>query len=91
MSDGYTPEPAGLARLFIVEITSAPDALVRVLSVCAARQIALSSVAFEAVRAGGAVRIEAAGLGDHDAQRLAARLQSEPVVVGVTVGWRVQA
>jgi hypothetical protein len=91
MADGAAPEPAGLARLFIVEITSAPDALVRVLSVCAARQISQSSVAFEAVRAGGAVRIEAAGLGEHDAQRLSARLQSEPVVVGVTVGWRAQA
>lgn len=91
MSDGAAPEPDGVARVFIVEISSAPDALVRVLSVCATRQIDLSSVAFEAARAGGEVRIEAAGLGEHDAQRLAARLQAEPVVVGVTVGWRVQA
>ena len=84
MADGTAPKPAGLGWLFIVELTGAPDALVRVLSVCAARQVALSAVTYAAA----AVRIEAADLSERDAQRLSARLQAEPVVTGVTVGWR---
>jgi acetolactate synthase regulatory subunit len=90
MADGAAPGPAR-SRLFIVEVTSAPDALLRVLSVCAARQIALSAVAYAASPDGGAVRIEAERLDERAAERLSARLQSEPVVVGVTVGWRAQA
>lgn len=87
MADGDAPKPAGVGWMFIVELTGAPDALVRVLSVCAARQVTLSAVAY----ADAAVRIETVGLCERDAQRLSARLQSERVVTGVTVGWRLQA
>jgi hypothetical protein len=71
---------AGPTRLFIVETTTAGDALLRV----------LSAVAYAAAPGGGTVRIEAAGLGEAAALRLASRLQSEPVVTEVTAGWRAQ-
>jgi len=89
MADGVHPE-AGPTRLFIVETTAAPDALVRVLSVCAARRAALSAVTFAASPDGGLVRIEASRLGERDAQRLSAGLQAEPVVRALTAGWRAQ-
>ena len=87
MADGDVAKPAAVGWLFIVDLTGAPDALVRVLSVCAARQVALSAVSYAAA----AVRIEAAGLSERDAQQLSARLQAEPVVTGVTLGWRLKA
>jgi hypothetical protein len=78
----------GPTRLFIVETTDAPTALLSVLSICAARQVAPSNVAFCAAPDGGAVRIEVARLSEEDAGRLSARLSAAPVVRGVTVGWR---
>jgi hypothetical protein len=78
----------GLTRLFIVETTDAPTALLSVLSICAARQVVLSNVAFSTAPDGGAVRIEVGWLSEEDAGRLSARLAAAPVVRGVSVGWR---
>ena len=85
---GVEARGEGLTRLFIVETTDAPTALLSVLSICAARQVVLSNVAFSAARDGGAIRIEVARLSEEDASRLSARLAAAPVVRGVSVGWR---
>jgi hypothetical protein len=90
MADGAAPDPAP-SRLFIVETTGAPDALLRVLSVCAIRQVAPSAVTYAGSARGGVVRIEAGRMDEGAVERLASRLQSEPMVIGVTVGWRAQA
>lgn len=80
-------EPAR-TRLIIVETAPAPDALLWVLSICAARQVSPSAVAFAAGPDGGSVRIEAPRLSEEDAARLSVRLQAAPVVRGVSLGWR---
>ena len=78
----------GRTRLIIVETAPAPDALLWVLSICAARQVSPDAVAFAAGPDGGSVRIEAASLSEEDAIRLSAKLQAAPVVRGVSLGWR---
>jgi hypothetical protein len=78
---------AGKTRLFLVETAAAPDALLRVLSVCAARQAPLASVAFRDGPDGGQVRIETT-LAEADAERLSALIAALPAVRGVSVGWR---
>jgi acetolactate synthase regulatory subunit len=75
------------SRLFLIETGTAPDALLRVLSVCAARQVPLAAVAFNEGSDGGQVRIETR-LGEADAARLCAQLQGLPSVRGVSMGWR---
>jgi hypothetical protein len=75
-------------RLIIVDTAPAPDALLWVLSICAARQVSPDAVAFAAGPNGGSVRIEAARLSEEDALRLSAKLQAAPVVRGVSLGWR---
>jgi hypothetical protein len=83
-----SPGASAPTRLFIVETTPAPDALLLVLSICAARQIAPTAVAYAAAPEGGAIRIEVEGLGGDEAERLSARLQAAPAVRGVSLGWR---
>jgi hypothetical protein len=92
MADGARPPLApsdadARTRLFLVEVSNAPDALLRVLSICAVRQVTLTVVVFGA----GQIRIETTGLGDADAAHLSDRLRIAPCVRGVSVGWRFRA
>ena len=80
----------GKTRLFLVETGTAPDALLRVLSVCAARQVMLAAVAFNDGPDGGQVRIETR-LDEADAARLCVQLEALPAVRGVSMGWRVSS
>jgi hypothetical protein len=84
MADRVEPDKT---RVFLVETISASDALLRVLTVCAARQVALAAVAFEEGADGGQLRIETR-LGEAESARLSAQLGSLPAVRGVSVGWR---
>jgi len=81
---------AAKTRLFLVDTGAGPDALLRVLSVCAARQAPLAAVAFSDGPDGGQLRIETR-LGEAEAARLCAQLQGLPSVRGVSVGWRTGA
>jgi len=74
-------------RLFLIETAEEPDALLRVLSLCAAHQVSLASVDFTDGPGGGKVRIETR-LGDEEAVRLGVQLRSIPSVRAVSVGWR---
>jgi hypothetical protein len=87
MADAVHPA-ADAVRLFLVETTAAPDALLRVLSVFAGQQVAPASVAFTSGPRCGSVRIEVQRLDAIRAERLSARLQAAPAVRAVSLGWR---
>jgi len=83
--------PAAPMRLFLVETSSEPDALLRVLSVFAVQQVALAQVAFTSGPDYGAIRIEAHRLSEARAEQVSARLRATPAVRCVSLGWRAMA
>lgn len=91
MADGVFPSPAPPRRTFLIEAHRRPDVVLRVLGPFAVQGAELLAV--EAVQGADrtSIRIEASGVGEAVAQHLTERLRAMPAVIGVGLGWRVEA
>lgn len=71
------------AHVFVVEAAAEPDALLRVLSAFAVRQVNLCSVRMAQLNAATRIEIQASGLPAAEAQAIRAKLEGFPSVRAV--------
>jgi hypothetical protein len=75
-------------RVFLVEFTDGPDAVLRILGALAVQGGRLEHLALERRRARMSLRIHVRGLDDRQSDHLRLRLGELPMVRGVSLGWR---
>ena len=74
--------------VFLMDLTDAPDALARVLCPFTVLQAELVLVEMRRTARGAHLRLEADGLDPHWARILARRLEHNPQVLSISLGWR---
>jgi hypothetical protein len=81
------PDCRPARRLFLVEAADETDALLRLLSVFAIRQVRVVKLEMAPIAAGVGIRLETHPMSEAGAGQLASKLSTLPGVRGVGLGW----
>ena len=91
MPDGAFPPPSPVRRTFLIQAHRRGDIILRVLGPFVVQGAEILAVEAHQEADRTAIRVEAGGLAESAAQHLVERLREMPAVIGVGLGWRVEA